>query len=97
MHHSSAAIFVLAPAPNALSARCSGADDFSADYSSGGVDFGHFLTSMFVVTGVALPLVLAHAGILHELAAYMSIAGGVLVYGTIITYGRFFSAETDTF
>merc|ERR1712225_173547 len=49
-----AAIFVLAPAPNAICSRCSGADDFSADYSSGAVDFGHFLTAIFVVTGFAL-------------------------------------------
>jgi hypothetical protein len=80
-----------------MCARCSGVDDFSADYSSGGVDFGQFVTSMFLVTGVAFPLVLAHAEVIHDMAAYMSIAGGVLVYGTIITYGRFFSAETDTF
>ena len=92
-----AAIFVLAPAPNAIFSRCSGVDDFSADYSSGALDFGYFLTSLFVVTGVALPLVLAHSGILHQTAAYMAIGGGGLVYFTIITYSRFFSASNDTF
>merc|ERR1712093_533178 len=81
-----AAIFVLAPAPNAICSRCSGA-----------VDFGHFLTAIFVVTGFALPLVLAHASVLHPIAAYMSIAGGALVYTTIIVYSRFFSAANDTF
>ena len=52
---------------------------------------------MFVVTGVAMPLVLAHAEILHPMAAYMSIGGGALVYGTITTYSRYFSAQNDTF
>lgn len=52
---------------------------------------------MFVVTGISLPLVLAHAEILHPVAAYMAIGGGVLVYGTIITYSRFFSLQNDTF
>lgn len=80
-----------------MCARCSGVDDFSADYSSGALDFGHFLTSLFVVTGLALPLALAHAGVLREIAAYMSMAGGALVYTTIIVYGRFFSASSDSF
>ncbi|CAD6566127.1 MAG: Vacuolar protein sorting-associated protein 55 [Cyphobasidiales sp. Tagirdzhanova-0007] len=92
-----AAIFVMAPAPNATCSRCSGVDDFSTDYSSGALDFGHFLTSLFVVTGLAFPLTLAHAGILHHLAAFMAMGGGALIYTTIIVYGRFFSASADTF
>lgn len=88
---------MLAPAPNAIGARCAGVDDFSADYSSGCVDFAQFVTSIFLVTGVAMPLVLAHAGVLHHMAAYMSIAGGALVYGTIRVYSSFFSIQLETF
>ncbi|PWN52518.1 vacuolar protein sorting 55 [Violaceomyces palustris] len=88
--------YILAPLPNSLCSRCAGADDFSADYNSAFLDFGHFMTGMMVVTGVALPLSLAHAGIIAPVACAMSIAGGGLVYGTILTYSGFFS-ESDEF
>ncbi|GAA5853457.1 hypothetical protein JCM8547_002464 [Rhodosporidiobolus lusitaniae] len=92
-----AVIFAFAPLPNFLCARCSGADDFSADYSSGPLDFGHFLTSCFLVSGVALPYVLAHAGVIATTAAWMSALGGAVGYGTIITYGHFFRIEVSEF
>jgi hypothetical protein len=66
--------------------RCAVVRALSAGQSecphSGPVDLGHFLTAMTVVTGFALPLVLAHAEVIQPAASYMSIAGGVLVYGT---------------
>lgn len=74
--------FVFAPIPNSLCARCAGADDFSADYNSAYVDFGNWLTSGIVVMGFALPITLAHTGVIAEMAGIMSIAGGALVYGT---------------
>lgn len=78
-----ALIFALAPLPNFISSRCAaGADDFSADYSSGPTDFGHFVTSCFLVSGVALPFTLAHAGVIHSLAGWMSAIGGAVGYGT---------------
>lgn len=77
-----AILFTLAPLPNWLFSRCAGADDFSAEYSSGPVDFGHFLTSCFLVSGVALPYVLAHAEVIHQAAAWMSAAGGLIGYAT---------------
>ena len=106
-----AATFVLAPVPNSLCHQCSGADDFSADYSSAPADFGRFLTAIIVVSGLALPLVLAHSEVIHPVACWMSIAGGVLVYGTsawssrcratlrraVTVYSRYFSSSGDTF
>lgn len=77
-----ALLFAFAPLPNWLCGRCSGADDFSADYSSGPVDFGHFLTSCFLVSGVALPYVLAHAEVIHPAAGWMSALGGLVGYAT---------------
>lgn len=74
-----ALIFVLAPLPNALFSRW-GADDFAADYSSSAVDFGRFVTACTVVTGFALPLVLAHAEVIHQGACIMSSIGGALVF-----------------
>jgi hypothetical protein len=74
--------FVFAPLPNSLCSRCAGADDFSSDYNSAYVDFGNWLTSGIVVMGFALPITLAHTGIIAEMAGIMSVAGGALVYGT---------------
>lgn len=68
--------FVVAPLPNAIFAHCA-ADDFSTEYEgSGPVDLGRFITSTIVVTGFALPLVLAHSEIIKPGACGMSIVGG---------------------
>lgn len=73
---STALTFVLAPLPNAVFAHC-GNDEFGSSYeSSPAVDFGRFLTSLIVVTGFAMPIVLAHSGIINGKACVMSIAGG---------------------
>lgn len=73
---STALTFVLAPLPNALFSHC-GSDDFAASYEGGGpIDLGRFITSMFVVTGFALPIVLAHSDVITTGACVMSIIGG---------------------
>jgi hypothetical protein len=77
-HSFSALTFVLAPLPNALFSHC-GSDEFAANYdgaSSGPVDLGRFITAMIVTSGFALPIVLAHAQIIHNTACVMSILGG---------------------
>ncbi|KAF8163322.1 vacuolar protein sorting 55, partial [Crassisporium funariophilum] len=89
--------FVLAPLPNALFSHC-GADELSSNYEgSAPVDLGRFITSMFVVTGFALPVVLAHSNIIDSKACAMSIAGGGLVYGTILAYSAAFSQEDSDY
>ena len=71
--------FVLAPLPNALFSHCGG-DDFTTDYEgSGPIDLGRFITATIVVTGFALPLVLAHSEIIRPAACAMSIVGGSYV------------------
>jgi hypothetical protein len=73
--------FVLAPLPNTLFAHCGG-DDFSLsshDSTSGAVDLGRFLTSIIVVTGFALPVVLTHSEVVRPGACVMSIIGGAYV------------------
>ncbi|KIP09571.1 hypothetical protein PHLGIDRAFT_22803 [Phlebiopsis gigantea 11061_1 CR5-6] len=92
-----ALIFVLAPLPNAVFAHCGG-DDFTTDYEgSGPVDLGRFLTATVVVTGFALPLVLAHSEVIRPGACAMSIIGGGLVYGTIIAYSAAFKQEESDY
>lgn len=90
--------FVVAPLPNALFSHC-GADDFSADYdsASGPIDLGRFITAMIVVTGFALPLVLAHSEVIKPGASAMSIIGGGLVYGTILAYSAAFKQDESEF
>ena len=69
--------FVVAPLPNVLFSHCGG-EDFSADYAegSGPIDLGRFITAFIVVTGFALPLVLAHSEIIKPGASIMSLIGG---------------------
>lgn len=88
--------FALAPAPNVLFGGLAGADSFS-DYNkcvipssltySAYLDFGYFLTGLLLMTGVALPLMLAHTSIITGTAALLSLGGGVLIYGTS-TYAK---------
>lgn len=52
---------------------------------------GHMLT----MDKTALPVLLAHSGIILWYAAVMSIIGGVLIYGTIIAFGMFFEEESE--
>lgn len=42
------------------------------------------MTAIFVVSGLAIPAVLAHVRIIQLGALFMSIAGGIVVYGTIL-------------
>jgi hypothetical protein len=111
----------MAPLPNSICSRCGNAGDYS-ETNSAYIDFGRFLTGMFVVspfhtvipmkrrlsmergkanhqvTGLALPVLLAHSALIEPAACYMSIAGGGLVYGTILVYsGWFGSGGEDEF
>ncbi|KAF5330762.1 hypothetical protein D9619_005518 [Psilocybe cf. subviscida] len=89
--------FVLAPLPNALFSHC-GSDELSGNYeNSAPVDLGRFITSMFVVTGFALPIVLAHSNVINSKACVMSIAGGGLVYTTILAYSAAFKQEESDY
>lgn len=45
--------------------------------------------------GVALPGVLAHSHIITVPAMVMSIIGGVLIYGTVISFGLFFQEDAE--
>ncbi|KAK0240087.1 vacuolar protein sorting 55 [Armillaria nabsnona] len=101
-HHDSfsnaALTFVLAPLPNAVFSHC-GSDDFSSQYEGGGgpIDLGRFITSLVVVTGFALPVVLAHSDVITKSACVMSIIGGGLVYGTILAYSAAFKQDESDF
>lgn len=44
---------------------------------------------------LALPALLAHGGLIEVQAMMMSIVGGLLIYGTIISFTMFFQEEQD--
>lgn len=43
----------------------------------------------------ALPVLLAHCALIQLPAMVMSIVGGLLIYGTIISFTQFFKEEQD--
>lgn len=43
----------------------------------------------------ALPVLFAHCGLIEVQAMIMSIVGGLLIYGTIISFTMFFQEEQD--
>lgn len=43
----------------------------------------------------ALPVLLAHCALIQVPAMAMSIIGGLLIYGTIISFTQFFKEEQD--
>ncbi|KAI6250640.1 Vacuolar protein sorting-associated protein 55 [Erysiphe necator] len=88
--------YVLAPLPNWVCGRMTSPDDFSSEDSGNWIlDVGRFCTGFMVLMGIALPIVLAHSDIIRWYAAVMSVLGGALIYGTIITFGMFFQEESD--
>lgn len=89
------ATYVIAPLPNFICAKCANPDDFMGDAGYAVVDFGRFVTGFLVVMGIALPVVLAHCALIQVPAMAMSIIGGLLIYGTIISFSQFFKEEQD--
>lgn len=87
--------YVLAPLPNWICGQCANPDDFVESAGSAIIDFGRFCTGFLVVMGIALPALLAHCDIITSQAMVMSIVGGLLIYGTIISFGMFFQEEQE--
>jgi hypothetical protein len=86
--------YVLAPLPDWICARLANPDDFVADSGGAAVlDLGRFCTGFLVVMGVALPMVLSHADLIQVEAMIMSIIGGLLIYGTIMSFSMFFQED----
>jgi len=89
------ATYVLAPLPNWIASRCANPDDFIESNSGAWIDLGRFATGFLVLMGIALPVLLAHSALIQVPAMVMSIIGGLLIYGTIISFGQFFKEEQD--
>ncbi|CAD6501837.1 BgTH12-02083 [Blumeria graminis f. sp. triticale] len=90
------ATYILAPLPNWICSRCANPDDFVSEGSGSAIiDLGRFCTGFLVLMGIALPALLAHSDIIRWYAAIMSMIGGILIYGTIITFGMFFQEDSE--
>ncbi|EFX03535.1 vacuolar protein sorting 55 superfamily [Grosmannia clavigera kw1407] len=89
------ATYVLAPLPNWIAGRCANPDDFVESPGAAILDVGRFFTGFLVVMGIALPVVLAHSNLIATGAMVMSVIGGLLIYGTIISFGMFFQEDQD--
>ncbi|KAL2119177.1 hypothetical protein VTJ04DRAFT_6137 [Mycothermus thermophilus] len=89
------ATYVLAPIPNWICGHCANPDDFVESSGTAVLDLGRFCTGFLVVMGIALPVVLAHSNIISIPAMIMSVAGGLLIYGTIIMFTMFFQEEQE--
>lgn len=94
--------YLLAPLPNMLARRCS-SDSYSyASYSSndddarkGVLETGYFITSVLIISGIGLPVVLAHAEVITVSAMLLAFFGGILIYTTILGYSHFFGASAE--
>jgi len=90
------ATYVLAPVPNWVCGRCANPDDFASEGGGNAIiDFGKFVTGFLVTMGIALPVILAHSHIIAIPAMIMCIIGGLLIYGTIISFSMFFQEEQE--
>ncbi|KAF2718554.1 vacuolar protein sorting 55 [Polychaeton citri CBS 116435] len=89
------ATYVIAPIPNWVCSKAQQHEDFMDGGSNSVVELGRFLTGFLVVMGMALPIVLAHTDQIRVEAMVMSIFGGLLIYGTIISFGMFFQEQEE--
>ncbi|KAG5970897.1 hypothetical protein E4U55_001420 [Claviceps digitariae] len=87
--------YVIAPIPNWICSRCANPDDFVESSGAAVLDLGRFFTGFLVVMGIALPVILAHSDLIRVEAMIMSIVGGLLIYGTIISFGMFFQEDQE--
>lgn len=55
----------------------------------------HCAIDDYQLTCLALPVVLAHSGAIEIPAMIMSIFGGLLIYGTIISFSMFFQEQEE--
>eukprot|EP01127_Copromyxa_protea_P004177 TRINITY_DN1403_c0_g1_i1.p1 TRINITY_DN1403_c0_g1~~TRINITY_DN1403_c0_g1_i1.p1 ORF type:complete len:124 (-),score=10.57 TRINITY_DN1403_c0_g1_i1:105-476(-) len=85
--------YFLAPIPNMICARCN--HGYEQTYGNGFKNVGFFLTGFFIVSGFALPGLLAHINLIPPQSLFMGLAGGLVVYGTIMTYLHCFHKQNE--
>jgi len=86
--------YILAPIPNILCGRCGESDPFNPS-GKNFKDMGYFLTAVLLVSGFALPSVLAHCNVIVVGALLLSLGGGVIVFASLIAYIHFFHKQDE--
>lgn len=95
-------VFLIAPLPNALAQYATSTYDsnFLGDYDSDEaespfVEFCHFLTGLFVISGTCLPIVMYHTSLITGSALSLSLTGGFLIYLSIVLFMVGFKDDDD--
>lgn len=77
-----------------------GLDDIDDISTSSASDFGKWITSFLVFSGIAFPIILSRNNLLPILACIFSILGGLFIYSTIVIFTTFFdkiNSDDDPF
>lgn len=69
---------------------------FSFNHGSGDNGIANFLTSCFLVSGLALPIVLLHGEVISLQASMLALFGGIVIYSSLIGYQFTFGANEDS-
>mmetsp|Transcript_18878 Transcript_18878/g.26391 ORF Transcript_18878/g.26391 Transcript_18878/m.26391 type:complete len:135 (+) Transcript_18878:95-499(+) len=84
--------YFVAPIPNMIFGKCT-SDPLETD--SGWKGVGYFLTGVCIVSGFALPLVLAHVDVINFRALLLSLAGGIIVYVAMLVFLHKFLPKSE--
>jgi len=88
--------FLLASLPNVFMGWCSEWEtDFMDDRSRSWQDVAYFLTGVFLASGFGIPFIMKHALVIELWPALLSLAGGLLIYGSIELYLRYFHTQKE--
>ena len=87
--------YFFAAIPNFICSRC-GSDPLDTS-GRNFKDLGFFLTGALVITGFGIPAVLAHSDVITIGALFLALAGGIIVYVSLIVYIHFFHTKKDDF
>ncbi|CCH59984.1 hypothetical protein TBLA_0C01700 [Henningerozyma blattae CBS 6284] len=93
-------IFLIAPLPNLLSRKSdsfgsNGSTDFMSESNNSNHDFAHFMTGLFVSSGILMPMIFQHCQIITPESCAMSVLGGSIIYASIVVFTRFFNSSWD--
>ncbi|KAH3674605.1 hypothetical protein WICMUC_003151 [Wickerhamomyces mucosus] len=89
-----ALLFLVAHLPILISNQWS-SDDFISEGKQNVVDFGRWLSAFLAISGLGLPLILNHSNLITSTGSTMAIIGGLLIYGTVVTFTTFFDRDEE--
>lgn len=93
-------IFAIAHLPTILTSSPYGYEDslggFDDSTRNETADAGKFLEAFLLVSAFSLTFVLHHCHIFTEQATALTLIGGMLIYGTVVTFTSFFDGFGDS-